>query len=348
VPEVLCILSQSVLTVSASTCSLARTSGRLGEPLDLVSALKKKIDALPEGDHVPGLRAVLRHVEVGFAHLQRGQDEPDDAAFTDAIYRSNQAFEGGIKEAYRVLAGKAPENVKPFDIESYLDKNQVFRPRVLALFTNYRKEWRNPSTHDYRLDFDEDEALLACVSVAALACLVSDQIAERLAFQQTKQSTGRKRRPLKAVIGRDGVVSTLGERVANALLRFARSQPSHSSSTPIMESQLLGSISGYLTAITPKDSVSMEAQLSSEGRERADLLIKGPDESIIIELKSSRSAQSNMSAALAQVEHYLTLGSGTSGVLYFAAPDVTDYELSIHEAPHAGKRIYVIAPRKAA
>lgn len=316
--------------------------------MDLAAALKKKIDALPDGDHISGLRAVLRHVEVGFAHLQRGQDEPDDAAFTDAIYRSNQAFEGGIKEAYRVLAGKSPEKVRPFDIESYLDKNQVFRPRVLALFTNYRKEWRNPSTHDYRLDFNEDEALLACVSVAAFACLVADQIAERLAFQQSKQSTGRKRRPLKAAVGKGGVVSTLAERVANALLQFAHSQPPSSASAPLMESQLLGSIAGYLTALTPKDSVQVEAQLSPEGRERADLLIKSEDESIVIELKSSRAPLSNPSSALAQVEHYLTLANATSAVLYLAAADVTEYELAVHEAPHVGKPIYVITPRRAA
>lgn len=316
--------------------------------MDLVAALKKKIDALPEGEHLPGLRSVLRHVEIGFAHLQRGQNGPDDAAFTDAIYRSNQAFEGGIKEAYRVLAAKAPERVKPFDIENYFDKNEVFRPRVLALFTNYRKEWRNPSTHDYRLDFDEDEALLACVSVAAFACLVSDQIAERIAFNQTKQSTGRRGRPLRAVIGRDGAVSTLAERVAGALHQFAQANPSLTGSGSHTESQLLGSIAGYLTAMTPKDSVFTGPVLSQDGRERGDILVKSADESIIIELKSYRSPQSNLSAALAQVEHYLSFADATAAVLYLATPEPVEYELTTHQAPHAGKSIYVIAPKKAA
>ena len=98
-------------------------------------------------------------------HLKRGSDTADDTAFTDAIYRANQAFEGSLKEAFRVVAAKDPEKVRPFDIENFLQENSILRGRVLEQMSRYRPEWRNPSTHDYQLDFDEDEALLAIVSV---------------------------------------------------------------------------------------------------------------------------------------------------------------------------------------
>ena len=137
--------------------------------MNLVETLQKKIEVLGAGEYVPGLRAVLMHIETAFKHLSRGQRTDDQAAFTDAIYRTNQAFEGSIKEAYRVLAGQDPTKTRPFDIENYLEKNSVFRTRVLNQISSYRKEWRNPSTHDYKLDFDESEAFLAIVSVSALA-----------------------------------------------------------------------------------------------------------------------------------------------------------------------------------
>jgi hypothetical protein len=229
-----------------------------------------------------------------------------------------------------------------------LEANQVFRPRVLALFTNYRKEWRNPAAHDYKLDFDESEALLACVSVAAFACLVSDQIAEQLAFLDTKKSTGRRRRPLKAVIGKDGVVSTLAERVAGSLLQFAQLQKISPTQAPQLESQLIGSVAGYLTAITPKDSVLVDQRLTTEGRERADLLVRSADESIIVELKYVRSSKSVHAAAIAQVEHYLTVADATAGVLYLAATEPGEYELIVHEVPNTTKKIYVVGPKQAA
>ena len=153
--------------------------------MDLVATLRTQIDSLDEGDYKPGLLAVLRHIETGFRHLERGQNTGDDTAFTDAIYRTNQAFEGSIKEAYRVLAGQDPAHKRPYDIENYLERNNVFRSRVLKQFTTYRTEWRNPSTHDYKLDFDSSEAFLASVSVAAFACLLLDQVAERLSYNQS-------------------------------------------------------------------------------------------------------------------------------------------------------------------
>src|SRR5437867_10656757 len=132
--------------------------------MDLLKILKNRVATLPDGEYTPGLSAVIEHVEVATRHLKRAQRSKDDSAFTDAIYRTNQAFEGSLKEAYRVLAGKDPNKTRPYDIELYFQQNATLRQRVLDQFTTYRTEWRNTSTHDYRLDFDEDEAPLAIIS----------------------------------------------------------------------------------------------------------------------------------------------------------------------------------------
>lgn len=68
--------------------------------MNLLETYSRKVGLLPEGHYLEGLRAVQRHIEAGFAHYLRGQESNEDSAFTDAIYRSNQAFEGSVKEAY--------------------------------------------------------------------------------------------------------------------------------------------------------------------------------------------------------------------------------------------------------
>jgi hypothetical protein len=127
--------------------------------MNLQEILDQKIRRLPAGPHLDGLRAVKSHIDAGVRHLVRGQKEPDETLFTDVIFRCNQAFEGSIKEAYRVLAGKDPQRTTPAEIEKFLTSANLLRKKVLDQFTTYRREWRNPSTHDYTLDFDEDEAL---------------------------------------------------------------------------------------------------------------------------------------------------------------------------------------------
>ncbi len=141
---------------------------------------------VPNGEHSAGLSAVLRHIEAAVRHYERGKAKGDEDYFTDAIYRTNQAFEGSLKEAYRVLALMNPNNKKLHQIEEFLESGGLFRKRVSDQFTRYRQDYRNPSTHDYILDFNSDEALLAILSVSAFAKLIVDQIAEKIAFENAK------------------------------------------------------------------------------------------------------------------------------------------------------------------
>ncbi len=234
--------------------------------MNLFAILRSRIDSLPEGDQSLGWMAVLRHLEIAFNHYSRGQRNDEDSAFTDVIYRTNQAFEGGIKEAYRVLAGQDPTHKRPFDIENYLDSNTVFRPRVLAHFTNYRKEWRNPSAHDHRLDFDESEAFLAIVSVSAFACLLIDEISEKIAFSASKLLTEKNKAALAEQIPDKS--DSLLELVADMMLAFAKE---HGPTAQIRsEAQLSGSLIGFFTTLVPSIKVIQEYQLVDGKPERAD------------------------------------------------------------------------------
>lgn len=284
--------------------------------MDLVETLRRKIDVLEDGEYVPGLKAVLLHIETAFRHLSRGQDNADDTAFTDAIYRTNQAFEGSIKEAYRVLAGQDPARKRPFDIENYLEQNNVFRARVLSQLTNYRTEWRNPSAHDYKLDFDENEAFLAIVSVSAFSCLLLDQIAERLSFVRAQAEAEAQQAVLKTKLEGSQRGDLLDRAVALLDQFCALHVPASDGAPRESESQLIGALHGFLASAAPDLQVRTEVRLDQQRPFRADVLISNGDEHVVVELKRSYSRK-NYQNAVAQVEHYLLVGGMSRGILLF-------------------------------
>ena len=283
--------------------------------MDLVDVLKKKIDVLDEGVHRPGLKAVLLHIETAFRHLSRGQDSDDDTAFTDAIYRTNQAFEGSVKEAYRVLTGHEPAKKRPYDIENYLEKNNIFRPRVLNQLTNYRTEWRNPSAHDYKLDFDESEAFLAIVSVSAFACLLLDQIAERLAFMKAQADADAQKAELSASLKQTKNADLL-VRATDLLSEFCTAYMPSMASNRLTEAQIVGALHGFLTSVAPELAVQTEVTLDSARHYRADLIIERDGEKLIVELRRSIMRQHHSSSS-AQLERYLLVSGIKSGIVLF-------------------------------
>ena len=140
--------------------------------MDIAEKLRLAINELPEGEHTPGLTAIVRHVEAAIGHYERADKRYEEDAYTDCIYRTNQVYEGSLKEAFRILAEEPPSKKTLFEIENYFSGKDGIRTRVLKQMTRYREEYRNPSTHDYKLDFDENEALLAILSVCAFAKLL--------------------------------------------------------------------------------------------------------------------------------------------------------------------------------
>jgi len=310
--------------------------------MDLVAITRAKLERAGEGDHAPGLRAVLLHIETAVAHLERGQDTADDTAFTDAIYRTNQAFEGGMKEAYRVLAGKKPEKKTPHQIEEYFTSNDQFRPRVLAQFKNYRTEWRNPSTHDHKLDFDASEALLAIVSVCAFANVLLDQIIEKLAHDRSKQEAEAERERVSKILkSKEG---DLADFAASLISEFiAQYKPTHEGPR-MREAEFLGSLSGFIESIAPKLDVSIEVLLGDSRHSRADLVLGRGEEKLIVELKGMMFSRHLVHAGLEQLDRYLGVSGIDKGVLVIANPPYGATATSDATTP-SGKRVVIVAPK---
>jgi hypothetical protein len=92
--------------------------------MDLQKLLKEKAAYFQSSEEDRGILNVISHIEIAEKHFENGKNG-EDYYFNDVIYRSNQAFEGSLKEAYRILAEKDTSNVKPYIIEKYFEDNAI-------------------------------------------------------------------------------------------------------------------------------------------------------------------------------------------------------------------------------
>jgi hypothetical protein len=253
-----------------------------------------------------------------------------------------------LREALRRHIGSSQQKIQTtFGLsisESYFESTNILHVRVLSLFTAYRKEWRNPSTHDYRLSFNESEAFIATVSVCAFACLLCDQIAERLAFAASKLEAEQNRATHGIDLARPN--EPLHTKVAKALLSFGSTYEAEGRYHGEAESHLVGAVSGFLTGLLPDCQVRSEERLLEGRPERADLTVRKDDQLVIVELKRTHWSRSVLYETLGQLEHYMLLSKAHAAVAFVAAPDPTKYELHEHEVPHGQGHITIVRPIK--
>ncbi len=318
--------------------------------MNLLEEIERRISSLGDGEYLPGLKAVSRHIGAGFQHLRRGQGEGDSTAFLDCVYRANQAFEGSVKEGYRVLAGKNPSKKTLFEIESFLESKSILSERVLQQFTRYRKEWRNPSTHDYTLEFDESEALLALVSVSAFCYVLLDQVAAELGYTRVVSN---KSEWIETIEKRQGSLplpeKALQGRLVDLLIDFAESPAltSLAVGTVMMrapEAMFTGALAGFLESAEPGFKIEAEARLEHGNyRYRPDILVSDGKTSVVIEVKGLAS-QAAVDDGIQQVKKYLEVETIDAGIL-FLFPDRREVAVAEMEDPIVGKPLAVLAPQ---
>ena len=282
--------------------------------MDVLALLKRSIEELPNGSHRRGLFSVMKHIDVASRYLNRASEIGEDDLYTDVIYRTNQAFEGSIKEAYRVLSDADPDKSSIYEIEEYLKGDKVLRPRVLTQFTRYRQEWRNPSTHDYTLDFDQDEAFLALMSVSAFAKVLVDQISQKLAEKQAAERS--KTAPKESAA--EGLLDFAGREAADLLNILAQEN-----ARPKSESELIGTLAGFLA------DGEMEFQFESRignGPRRADMLISRGKELLVVEAKSSKKPRTLEKQHEVHMASVVQDENDSKGLLILWHPDGKGYE----------------------
>ena len=298
--------------------------------MDLLKSLKDKAEYFSTSENDIGISSVVSHIEIAERHYENGKSG-DDYLFNDVIYRSNQAFEGALKEAYRIITGNNSNRITPHKIEKHFEENDVLKERVLQLFTNYRTEWRNKSTHDYKLYFSEQEAFLAIVNISAFINILLDQMVEKRAYDKEAED-------LKKSPSARNLVSTskpIKDRVVELLLSYSKEVPEKTSGSTIpriTEVELIGTLTAYLNSLAEDIDVYPEFSISRkhDGRKyQADFYLQKGEEKLIIEIKNPIHGISRiLSGGTEQLLNYLTASGVSNGILYIP-PLIKDEELEI-------------------
>ena len=316
--------------------------------MNLLEEFQRKSNLLSGEDVHEGIEAAIRHVKSAEKHLFRARTENDDDLLNDVIYRTNQAFEGMLKEAYAVLTGRDATKKSPNEIEMHLLKEEVLPPRVLELFTNYRKKWRNPSTHDHKLFFGDQEALLAITNVTAFASILLDQIIETVSFNREKEEIESKKDKLKSKISSYGSAS-FKDQLLGLLESF--STQLLQSKEPLTfehEAEISGRLSAFLDSVDPDIHVLHQRRIRYGSRTVIpDLVLFRGDEGIPVELKRPGLSERGVRSAQDQVLSYMEAGDYAFGVVY-VPPSFPNQKSrtseTIRQARGRTAVIYTVAP----
>jgi hypothetical protein len=255
--------------------------------MDLVKEIRERIRANAASQDVLGLEFVLTHIETAERYHLRAKKERDEHLFTDVIYRTNHAFEGILKEAYVTLAAKPADRLTPYEIENYLLSSNVLRSRVIDLLKNYRENWRNPSTHDHKLFFSEQESFLAIVTVSAFVSILLDQILEKLAYARKSQEL-----ESSATLARDRIddfekLSAI-DKVQRILGEFGDHYIKNFSTMSVYSKNTANAqMAAFIKKAAPEFNVDLEREItvSSEVKLRVDLLVHVGTVKVVIETR---------------------------------------------------------------
>lgn len=296
------------------------------------------VDQLPDETKAILKNGVLIHIERAELHFNQARLKKDDQYYTDTIYRTNQAFEGILKEAYRVLAKKDPSKIRPYDIENYFEDNNIFNKRVKNAFTSYRQDWRNPATHDYTLFFKNNEAFLAILNVSAFIYILLNQIAETLAYEKTKEQI--KEMEIDKELHKD---KTTVENLLNSIKIF--NVFANKTQQPKTEHDIVGMLKAYLETINNELEIITDYIDETKGL-RPDIVIKQKNEIIlIIEVKYDYSKLKEQNGKQQLYEYMNSLKSKT-GVLFIYSSAAIENEMYFEESLFGEEKYYFIVPKK--
>lgn len=285
--------------------------------MDLLNEIERKMPTLDEHGAADGVRSVVRHIRAAERYLLRGRAENDEELFNDVIYRTNQAFEGILKEAYAIIANMGGSRLSPHQIEEYFSKQEVLTSRVMDLFRNYRQQWRNPSTHDHRLVFSEQEALLAIVSISAFTNILLDQIIEVASFKREQEKALKRKDQIQEVLRRHQT-SSLAERLLLLLNEFSDEVGGDTDrNQATSEVELIGQLTGFISSVDPSVEVAREVVFRSGAyAARPDLVLRRDNETLVVEVKRPGLGKRGLTSAVHQVLRFLDASGAAEGVVY--------------------------------
>jgi hypothetical protein len=294
--------------------------------MDIVEKLRLAVAELPDGDYSPGLTAIVRHVEAAIRHYDRADTSNDEDAYTDCIYRTNQVYEGSLKEAYRILSGTSPASKSLFEIEKYFDKDKVVRSRVLVQMQRYRQDYRNPSTHDYKLDFDENEALLSILAVCGFAKLLVSQMKTKIESEIILQTGNFETESALKAASKN--INDFAKELAESLFNFLGDKNTNRN---FESRETLSVVLAYLERSGLHTVRNVYMELGEAWFEWDVIATDKSGFSVPIEVKTSRGRQSPSitSGRVSQVAEFAKVSSYPFAILIEGCANSDEYELQL-------------------
>lgn len=292
--------------------------------MDILKEIESQITQIKRDDNSAYLDQIFNHLDRAETYYKQGKE--DQHYFNDVIYRSNQAYEGALKEAYKILASKTENELTKttlFDIENHLANNNIFKSRVLQLFEKYRKEWRNPATHDYNLIFDENEAFIALTNVSSFVHLLLKQIQERIAFKIEQERLQQDQETLDTIQRIVEIITEpLPEKVLKLLKDFSERNEPVLQDPMLLEIELLGMLHGFLSQASEDLIIDREPKIEVDNELlRPDFILQYMSEYVILEVKRSVQVTpirtSRMKGYIDQMIRFLISSNVSSGIIFF-------------------------------
>lgn len=312
--------------------------------MDLLEDIRRKTAALEGQEVLEGVKAVVRHIEVAERYLAQARTSNEDDLFNDVIYRTNQAFEGMLKEAYTVLTSKDGSKLSPNQIEQHLLQEKVLASRVLELFKNYRQNWRNPSTHDHRLIFGEQEALLAIVSISAFTNILLDQIIEGINYKKEQERSQQLKEVIEKALEELDTMS-FPEEVIYILKMFGEiTTAKNTNLAQLSEVEIIGRLHGFIESLTkPFVTVINNPLITSPTGSalRPDLILRRFNETVIIEVKRPIFNRSILEHGTSQLLAYLGAAGAQDGILFIPTESEEETGVRTLSIEEKGKNISI-------
>lgn len=296
--------------------------------MDTIKYLKSQVNtALALNKSLVGLEAVLIHIERAEYMLDIGNKDEDEHFYTDVIYRTNHAYEGILKEAYSVLKKDEDVSRTPNNIETYLLNNNILNERVSKLLENYRREWRNTSTHDYHLFFNSGEAFLAILSVTSFIHILLNQIIDRLFYLSEKERIAPLIDEIKSTFNEDynnfdfmGKIGILLKSYENNLHKNIKDVRSRAT----IEREFINGIVAHINYLDPTLNVELEPIIGPDKSLHPDIIISNKNgERVLIEFKLLNREPNKVQYRNFenQLLSYLTYSNIRNGILFIVCLD---------------------------
>lgn len=301
--------------------------------MDILKEIEKQINSIKIEDNSIYLNQIFIHLDRAETYYKQGQN--DQNYFNDVIYRSNQAYEGALKEAYKVLASKTDEELSkttPHKIETHFKENLIFKDRVLQLFENYRQEWRNKSTHDYKIIFDANEAFIALINVSSFVHLLLKEIQESLAFKKEREKLQHEKvklEELKNIVS--NVSETLAEKTVKLLQEFTERSEFVNPKSLLFEVEILGKLHGFLSKSNEALITNREPKILIDNEIfRPDFILEYGQEKLILEIKRYIE-RPKLSGYIDQMTRYIIAAKVRAGILYLIKAGEGKLEINIEQ-----------------